>query len=88
MEVSCITNLFDTLQQQVRSVSAPSPEMHIENYEQDAITGDRSAWRGPSSHSERPVGREVQHTGPTPKDRFSPALYRGHFDTFAKTPPP
>ena len=35
------------------------------------ITGDHSVWRGPSSHSERPVRSEVQHTGPIPMDRFS-----------------
>ena len=34
-------------------------------------TGDRSAWRGPSSHSERPVESEARHIGPTPTDRFS-----------------
>ena len=33
--------------------------------------GDPSAWHGPSSHSERPVESEVQHTRPTPTDRFS-----------------
>ena len=33
--------------------------------------GDRSAWRGPSSHSERPVEKEVWHIGPMPMDRFS-----------------
>ena len=33
--------------------------------------GDPSEWRGPSSHSERPVESEVWHTGPTPMDRFS-----------------
>ena len=33
--------------------------------------GDFSAWHGPSSHSERPVGSEVGHTGPMPTDRFS-----------------
>ena len=33
--------------------------------------GDHSVWRGPSPHSERPVGGEVQHTGPRPMDRFS-----------------
>ena len=33
--------------------------------------GNCSVWRGPSSHSERPVESEVGHTGPTPKDRFS-----------------
>ena len=31
--------------------------------------GDCSAWHGPGSHSEKPVGSKVQHTGPT--DRFS-----------------
>ena len=34
-------------------------------------TGDCSVWRGPSSHSERTVGSEVQHTRPTPMDWFS-----------------
>ena len=33
--------------------------------------GDRSAWRGPRSHSKMPVGSEVWHTGPMPMDRFS-----------------
>ena len=33
------------------------------------VIGDRSVWRGPGSHSERPVGSEVQYTGPTPTDR-------------------
>ena len=33
--------------------------------------GDRSAWHGPRSHSEKPVGTGVLHTGPTPMDRFS-----------------
>ena len=28
---------------------------------------DCSAWRGPSSHWERPVGSEVWHTGPKPR---------------------
>ena len=32
--------------------------------------GDRSAWCGPSSHSERPVESEVCHAGLTPTDRF------------------
>ena len=32
--------------------------------------GDCFAWHGPSSHSERPVGSEVQHIGPMPADRF------------------
>ena len=49
------------------------------------FTGDRSAWHGPSSHSERPVESEVRHTGPTPTDVFlwgiRPALYLGHFET-------
>ena len=49
--------------------------------------GDHSAWRGPSSHSQRPVEIQVWHTGPTPTDRFSrgesirPALYPGCFET-------
>ena len=35
------------------------------------IIGDHSAWHGPSSHVERPLENEVQHTGPTPMDRVS-----------------
>ena len=33
--------------------------------------GDHSAWCGPSSHLERPVESEVQHTGPTPRRTVS-----------------
>ena len=33
---------------------------------------DHSVCRGPSSQSERPVGNEVQHIGPTPTYRFPP----------------
>ena len=29
--------------------------------------GDCSVWCGPRSHSESPVGSEVQHTGPIPQ---------------------
>ena len=59
------------------------------------VIGDCYTWCGPSSHSERPVESEVQHTGPRPTDRFScggirPALYLGRFETcfFLKTPSP
>ena len=35
--------------------------------------GDRSVWRGSSSHLERPVESEVWHTGPMPTGGFSHA---------------
>ena len=51
--------------------------------------GDHPARRGPSSHSERPVESEVQHTGPRPTDRFScggirPALYLDRYETCSR----
>ena len=68
--------------------------VYVAKYFKIDFIGNRSAWRGPSSHSERPVGTEVQPTGPTPIDRFSRGESGPHCTeatlrlAFAKTPSP
>ena len=67
----CICKLFSQGHVRDQQVASFVGSIAVLTKNKGGNIGDCSAWRGPSSHSERPVESEVQHTGPTPMDRIS-----------------